>query len=639
MNSRIVIDGVFFQIGRSGIARVWTKLLQHWVSTGFAKDLVVLDRNRTCARIDGVRYRDVPPFGYDHLEEDRRMLQAVCNDEQADLFISTYYTYPVSTPAAMLIYDMIPEMLNWDLTQPMWRQKQHAMQYGQYFSAISENSARDLRKHLSRPDLHVEIAYTGTDFVPATPAAIDSFKARHGIDQPYFLISGSRDGYKNVSLFFKAFETLGDARAGYCIVCTGGGQIEPEFAAQAGPAKVKVVILDDQDMQAAYSGAVSLVYPSLYEGFGLPVLEAMACDCPVITSDSSSIPEVGGDVPLYVHMDDNAIAQLSQHLITIQNPQVRRTMIEAGRQQAKKFRWDTMGDIMQRFLSEAAADCRAKAPARSSPQASTACRLCGSPTHAIFNKRVLHRFDVQYKQCGHCGAVQTEKPYWLAEAYAPENDMFDTGQVTRSLINAGVLNTLMSVCGLGTQARIVDYGCGSGLLVRTMRDIGWDAWGYDLYSQPRLALGFQTTTINGFDVVNLCEVVEHFDEPKLAFDAIFETNPKMAVIQTGMATQVTADWDYLTAEHGQHIFFMSPKTLNWLCQTYQRVAINVMGFQVLVTPEIAGNLIDPVTGGIRAEHQTALNNVLVGLWQGLFAKPYFHAGRDSQMLKDKAHSM
>jgi hypothetical protein len=448
------------------------------------------------------------------------------------------------------------------------------------------------------------------------------------------LISGTRGGYKNVALFFKAFETLGNERARYSIICTGGGQIEPEFAAQAGPADVHVVILNDDDMQSAYSGAVSLVYPSLYEGFGLPVLEAMACDCPVITTNSSSIPEVGGSVPLYVNVVDTAeaqrVAQLAEHLHTIQDPSVRRNMIEAGRIQATKFRWDTMGDIMQRFLSEAAQSCQ--------EAKSHACRLCGSPTHTIFTKQVLHRHDVQFQQCDHCGATQTEKPYWLAEAYVPENEMFDTGQVTRSLINAAVLNTLLPMCGLGDKPRIVDYGCGSGLFVRTMRDIGWDAWGYDRYSEPRLALGFQTPTFKHFDVMNLCEVVEHFDEPKAYFDDIFESNPKVVVIQTGIANQVTPDWDYITAEHGQHIFFMSPKTLGWLCQTYGRVAINVIGFQVMVTPDVAALLLDPATDGLKAEHQALLGNVLVNLWQGVFAKPYHHAGQDSQLLRQKANA-
>jgi glycosyltransferase involved in cell wall biosynthesis len=636
MSSKIVVDGAFYQIGRSGIARVWNKLLAHWVKTGFASQVVVLDRNNTCQRVEGVRYRTVPPFAYNNMDEDRRMLQAVCNDEQADLFISTYYTYPTSTPSAMLIYDMIPEMLGWDLSQPMWQQKQAAMQYGKFYAAISENSAKDLRKHLNRPELKVDIAYTGTDFVPATPAAIDSFKTRHGIHKPYFLISGSRGDYKNVALFFKAFETLGDERAHYSIVCTGGGQIEAEFAAQAGPADVHVVILDDNDMQAAYSGAVSLVYPSLYEGFGLPVLEAMACDCPVITTDQSSIPEVGGNVPLYIQIGpDKAqhVRQLAEHLHTIQDPAVRQRMIEAGRVQATKFRWDTMGDIMQRYLSEAAQACQ--------DAKTRACRLCGAPSHGIFTKRLLHKYDVQFNLCDTCGATQTEKPYWLDEAYVPENEMFDTGQVTRSLINAAVLNTLLPMCGLGGPGngpRIVDYGCGSGLLVRSLRDIGWDAWGYDRYSQPRLALGFQSPTFKHFDVINLCEVVEHFDEPRAYFDAIFETNPKVVLIQTGIASQVTPDWDYISSEHGQHIFFMSPKTLGWLCQTYGRVAVNVLGFQVLVTPDIAERLLDPATDGLKVEHQAAINNVLINLWQGMFAKPYFHAGQDNQLLRDRANA-
>jgi hypothetical protein len=139
-------------------------------------------------------------------------------------------------------------------------------------------------------------------------------------------------------------------------------------------------------------------------------------------------------------------------------------------------------------------------------------------------------------------------------------------------------------------------------------------------------------------VMNLCEVVEHFDEPKAYFDDIFESNPKVVVIQTGIANQVTADWDYITAEHGQHIFFMSPKTLGWLCQTYGRVAINVIGFQVLVTPDVAALLLDPATGGLKAEHQALLGNVLINLWQGVFARPYHHAGQDSQLLRQKANA-
>ncbi len=635
MSAKIVIDGVFFQIGRSGIARVWLKLLQHWVDQGFADQVVVVDRNRTAPRVEGIAYRDAPAFLYNNDQADRQALQTVCDEEGARLFISSYYTFPLTTPQAMLVYDMIPEVLGWNLQEPMWQQKQRAMDLATHFAAISENSARDVRAHLGRPDLPVRVAYTGTDFKGATPTAIDTFKTRHDLQRPYFLISGSRSSYKNVSLFFKALATLGDERAKYGVVCTGGGQLEPEFATLAGPADVRVLILDDAEMQAAYSGAISLVYPSLYEGFGLPVLEAMACDCPAITSRVSSMPEVGGDAVLYIDIDgrteEQRITQLADHLRAVQEPATRQRLIEAGRAQATHFRWDRMAEIMREFLVEAADASPAPVPKAAHDE--YACRLCGAPTRLLFNKRVLHKYDVQFRQCSHCGATQTEKPYWLDEAYVPENEKFDTGQVTRSLVNAAVISTLLPMAGMGAGTRVVDYGCGSGLMVRTLRDTGIDAWGYDRYSSPRLALGFQTPTYSGFDVVNLCEVVEHFDEPRQYFDDLFASNPALVVIQTGIAPQVTESWDYITPEHGQHIFFLSPATVGWLCQTYGRQPVVVAGFQVLARPDVAERLIDPATGGLRPEHQQAMQNLLPNLWMGLFSKPYFHASEDNKLLR------
>lgn len=634
MSAKIVIDGVFFQIGRSGIARVWLKLLQHWVDQGFADQVVVVDRNRTAPRVEGIAYRDAPAFMYNNDQADRQALQTICDEEGARLFISSYYTFPLTTPQAMLVYDMIPEVLGWNLQEPMWQQKQRAMQLATHFSAISENSARDVRAHLGRPDLPVRVAYTGTDFQVAAPAAIDAFKTKHGLQRPYFLISGSRSSYKNVSLFFKAFATLGDERAHYGIVCTGGGQLEPEFTALAGPADVRVLILDDAEMQAAYSGAISLVYPSLYEGFGLPVLEAMACDCPAITSRVSSMPEVGGGAVLYIDINDRTeaqmLAQLASHLRTVQEPATRQSLIEAGRVQATHFRWDHMAEIMREFLVEAAEASPAPAGITAN-----ACRLCGSSTHLLFNKQVLNKYDVQFRQCRHCGASQTEKPYWLDEAYVPGNAQFDTGQLTRSLVNAAVISALLPMAGLGPGTRVVDYGCGSGLTVRTLRDTGIDAWGYERHGTPPLALGFQTQTCSGFDVVNLCEVVQRFDEPRQYFDELFSTNPALVVIQTGIAPQITESWDYITPEHGQHIFFLSPATVTWLCQTYGRQPVAVAGFQVLARPDVAERLIDPSTGGLRDEHQQAVQNLLPNLWMGLFSRPYFHASQDSQLLKQK----
>jgi glycosyltransferase involved in cell wall biosynthesis len=631
MNTKIVIDGIFYQIGRSGIARVWTKLLENWAQTGFASQVVVVDRQQSCPRVPGITYRDAKAFMHGNDKAERQQLQRICDEVGAALFISTYYTFPQTTPSAMLVYDMIPEVLGWNLNEPMWQQKQRSMQQAKYFAAISENSAQDLRKHLSQPDLPVCIAYTGTDFHATTPEQIQDFKARHHIERPYFLISGSRSDYKNVKLFFEAFETLGDARSQYAIVCTGGGNIEAEFLTQAGSAHLQVVILDDQDMQSAYSGATALVYPSLYEGFGLPVLEAMACHCPVITTRASSIPEVGGTAPLYIELDPDAppaAQQMREHLLSVQNDAVRQAMVREGQMQAQKFSWAKMASVMQHFLETAAHT--------EQPVHSPACRLCGSATTYRFHKKLLNSHDVGYHQCTHCSATQTDAPHWLAEAYVDQNEQFDTGQVTRSLINAAVLNCLLKACDMGPQTRVVDYGCGSGLLVRTLRDTGVDIWGYDRYSKPRLAMGFQAPSIQGFDVINLCEVVEHFDNPRQAFDEIFAGQPKLVLIQTGISPQAQPDWDYLVPEHGQHIFFLAPKTLAWLCQTYNRTCINVAGFQAFLTHDLAERLLDPATGSLRPEHHPWIQNLLPNLWSGLFSRPYFHASEDHKRLKQAA---
>lgn len=634
MQHKIVIDGIFYQIGRSGIARVWTKLLENWVQTGFAKQIVMVDRQRSCPRVPGIAYTDAKAFMHNNDKAERKQLQDICNEVGASLFISTYYTFPQSTPSAMLLYDMIPEVLGWNLAEPMWQQKQRAMQQAKYFAAISENSAQDLRKHLGQPELPVCIAYTGTDFHAATPGQVQDFKARHRIERPYFLISGSRSDYKNVKLFFEAFESLGEARSQYAIVCTGGGNIEPEFLAQAGEAHLQVVILDDDDMQAAYTGAISLVYPSLYEGFGLPVLEAMSCNCPVITTRASSIPEVGGHAPLYIELTSDApppVQQMREHLLNVQNAAIRQNMISEGQAQAQHFNWRKMAQVMQQFLETAAQ--------AEQPHHQPACRLCGSATTYRFNKTLLNHHDVAYHECTHCGATQTDTPHWLAEAYVDQNEQFDTGQVTRSLINAAVLNCLLKACDLGNKTRVVDYGCGSGLLVRTLRDTGVDIWGYDRYSKPRLALGFQADSIQGFDVINLCEVVEHFDNPRQAFDEIFASHPKLVLIQTGITPQVHPDWEYLVPEHGQHIFFMSPKTLAWICQTYDRTCINVAGFQAFVTHELAARLLDSATGKLRPEHHPWIQNLLPNLWNGLFTRPYFHASEDHKRLKQAAETV
>jgi len=351
---RIIIDGVFFQLYSTGIARVWRSLLQQWTNKKLAKHIIVLDRANTTPKIPGIRYRQIPAYSYNNTDADKQMLQQVCDEEGADLFISTYYTTPISTPSVFMAYDMIPEVLGANFNEPMWREKHHAIGHASSYISISESTARDLVKFF--PDItpdEVTVAHCGVapTFTPATTTEISAFKHKYGISKPYFLLVGAGGNYKNAILFFRAFAQL-YSKEGFEIVCTGSGvTLANEYREYAAGSIVHSLILSDEELKVAYSGAVALVYPSLYEGFGMPVAEALACGCPAIACANASIPEVAGEAAIYVDAKD--VDALTDALCEVQKPKVRNSLIAAGLEQVNKFSWGQMAEIMSNALIKA----------------------------------------------------------------------------------------------------------------------------------------------------------------------------------------------------------------------------------------------------------------------------------------------
>ena len=347
---RIVIDAVFFQLLNSGIGRVWRSLFEEWAKSGFGRNVTVLDRADSAPRIAGLRYRSVPAFSYALTGIDTEMLQRICDEEAADLFASTYYTCPITTPSAFLAYDMIPEMLGAPLDAQAWREKHYAIEHAALHLAISQSTARDLAALFPAiPVEAVTVAHCGVDpaFTSPSAAVAAAFRATYGIGKPYFLLIGERAGYagyKNCGLFFRAFATLAD-KAAFDIVCVGGQPaLEEEFRALVRDIRVHVLRLSDAELAVAYSCAVALVYPSRYEGFGMPVAEALACGCPVITCRNSSLTEVAGDAALYVGEDD--VAGLARALQQVQDPALRADLARRGRAQAAQFTWSATAETI-----------------------------------------------------------------------------------------------------------------------------------------------------------------------------------------------------------------------------------------------------------------------------------------------------
>lgn len=356
---KIAVDGVFFQMFNTGIARVWRSLLEEWVKSGFSKHIIVLDRAGTAPKIRGIRYRLAPEYRYTETGTDSKRLQKICEQEDVDLFISTYYTTPISTPSIFMGYDMIPEVLGYaNINDSGWKEKHYGILHAIKYITISQNTASDLVKFYPEiPPNSVTVAYCGLDktFTPATSEEIKQFKTKHNINKPYFIVVGERLGlnnYKNIIHFFKAFSQLPNL-SDLAIVCIGGRpELEAELAALVSASSTHILHLNDTDLKTAYSGAIALVYPSLYEGFGLPIVEAMACGCPVITCYNSSIPEVAGEAALYVneHNVDELVKALSQ----IQNTDFRDLLIAAGVEQSKKFSWSKMAETVAEVLIQTA---------------------------------------------------------------------------------------------------------------------------------------------------------------------------------------------------------------------------------------------------------------------------------------------
>src|SRR5262249_39725898 len=155
-------------------------------------------------------------------------------------------------------------------------------------------------------------------FYPRPMAEIDTVKRKYAITKPYILYTGTLEPRKNIKGILDAYNALPpQVRATYSMVLAGGrGWLDQEIRAQLADLQHLDLLtpgyVPDEDLPALYSGASLFVYPSFYEGFGMPPLEAMACNTPVIAADNSSLPEVVGDAGILVNAND--AASLAHHI-------------------------------------------------------------------------------------------------------------------------------------------------------------------------------------------------------------------------------------------------------------------------------------------------------------------------------------
>ena len=362
---RLLVDGLFFQTANTGISRVWHSILPE-LAVRF--ETVLLDRGNA-PTVDGVTTLPFAAFvgGKDSLggglsptAAESIAIEELCRLHGIDVFASTYYSTPLSTPTLALVHDMIPELMGWDLSQREWQEKELAILMSRGTVCVSANTRTDLLRLYPEIDPErVTVAYCGVDhgtFQPRDGAEVARWREANRLEGPYLMMVGTRmhkRGYKNVSHALEALSGM-PARTDLTVLCTGGEPEPPHLRMGGRPVRTLRLSLTDEELALAYSGAEGLVYPSLYEGFGMPVIEAMACGCPVVTTSHGSLAEVAGDAALLVSGHD--VEETRAALTALRDPATRARLSAAGLARASEFHWGRMatqiGDRLEAIALE-----------------------------------------------------------------------------------------------------------------------------------------------------------------------------------------------------------------------------------------------------------------------------------------------
>ncbi len=241
-----------------------------------------------------------------------------------------------SKPMVVTVHDLIPEVIFKD--RSLRRNRKVVLRRADAIIAVSENTKKDILRLYNIPEEKIHVIYHGY----LAPELNDEGQGIEGLDlsKPYLVFIGKRGGYKNFTWFLRAVAPL--LRKGLHLVCTGTpfSQDEKRLLTEEGVSEQVVQrFFTDNEIPTLLRYAVAFVYPSLYEGFGIPILDAFAARCPVILSKASCFPEVGGDAALYFEVGDDAglRTQISRLL---EDSALRQELIEKGLQRKSLFSWD-----------------------------------------------------------------------------------------------------------------------------------------------------------------------------------------------------------------------------------------------------------------------------------------------------------
>lgn len=355
---KIVFDNIIYSLQHyGGVSVVWNNLVSRILDTphdvqfveyqdatnNLARRSLTLPSQRITSRRSFLMplRRYFNPRLKDHVILDR-------TDTTAERFIfhSSYFRI-CNDPRAVnvtTVHDFTYELFvnNWAKRTLHCRQKHAAIRKAQCVVCISENTRRDLLRLLPDVDPRkVHVIYNGVEdqkfhILPDTQY------------QDFALFVGRRDEYKNFQAILQPLALL---NVPLRIVGSPLSKSELQQLQQSGINYQYLGLVSDQELNRLYNTALFLFYPSLYEGFGLPVLEAQMAGCPVLAFNASSIPEIIGDPSLM--LDEISAQSIAPHLQHFRDPNTRRQIVTAGISNARRFTWDRMAAQYLALYTEA----------------------------------------------------------------------------------------------------------------------------------------------------------------------------------------------------------------------------------------------------------------------------------------------
>ena len=269
---------------------------------------------------------------------------------QIDIFFAPAHYAPRYCPVPIVVtihdlsYFYFPnEFLKKDLYQ-LKNWTAYSVKKAKRLIAVSKTTKKDIVKWYGIPDSQIDIVYNGFEKKIDRDEPVTVLDKYNLHENQYILYVGTIQPRKNLKTLIKAFGIFTKTNPGYKLVLTGkkGWLYDETLEAAQEQLKTKEIVITgyetDENVIELYKHAFCYCLPSLYEGFGIPVLEAMSNSCPVITSHSSSLPEIGGDACLYFNpQDEKDLVEKFEQLQ--QNEQLRKDLIKKGKERATLFSW------------------------------------------------------------------------------------------------------------------------------------------------------------------------------------------------------------------------------------------------------------------------------------------------------------